>query len=86
MSSGYENTPIIKVISFIVLILTFFSSSSYLSLSFDINKIIHGEIYRLITCHFIFSSMGSAFVGLLLLYSCRHFERYNIHNYIYNSF
>ena len=78
MSIGYENTPIIKVISFLVLIFTFFSSSSYLSSSFDINKITYGEIYRIITCHFIFSSMGSAFVGMLLLYSCRHFERYCI--------
>jgi len=87
MSIGYENATIIKIITLLVLILTLSFSSSYISLSFNINKIIHGEIYRLITSHLVFSSMASAFVGLLLLYSCRHFERYNHHyNYHYEYY
>ena len=35
----------------------------------------HGEVWRLFTSQIIFRNKAQAIVGLILLYSCRQFER-----------
>jgi len=41
----------------------------------DLYKVIHGEIWRLITTHLVFRNPAQLIVGLMVLYSLRGFER-----------
>jgi membrane associated rhomboid family serine protease len=42
----------------------------------DVERILsHGEISRVITSSFIFENKAEALVGVILLYTCRQFER-----------
>ena len=41
----------------------------------NFQKLSQGEIWRLATSHFIFSHTAQVLVGIILLYTCREFER-----------
>lgn len=41
----------------------------------DLYRLLHGEVWRLITSFFVFQGSAQAIVGLILLYTCRQFER-----------
>jgi membrane associated rhomboid family serine protease len=72
--SGFENTPITKVISFAALSLGLFLGQSH-SITFDYTEIFSGHVSRLITSQLAFENMAQTIVGLMLLYSFRTIER-----------
>src|ERR1700740_885090 len=41
----------------------------------DLERLMHGEVWRLITSQLIYRNKAQAIVGLILLYSTRQFER-----------
>lgn len=41
----------------------------------DLYRLLHGEVWRLLSSFFVFQSSAQAIVGLILLYTCRQFER-----------
>ncbi len=41
----------------------------------DIQQVLNGEIWRLASSQIVFRNKAQAIVGLILLYSCRQFER-----------
>ncbi len=41
----------------------------------DLFHVLHGEVWRLITSFFVFQNSAQTIVGLILLYTCRQFER-----------
>ena len=41
----------------------------------DLHRLMRGEIWRLITTHFVFRNPAQLMVGLIVLYSLRGFER-----------
>lgn len=41
----------------------------------DLMKVLNGEVWRLISNNFVFKNSAQLIVGLILLYSLRHFER-----------
>lgn len=43
-------------------------------LAFDFSRIVKGEVWRLVTSHFVFSSSPELLVGLMLLYFLRQFD------------
>jgi membrane associated rhomboid family serine protease len=51
--------------------------SWYLRLLFlaDLFHLLHGEVWRLVTSFFVFQNSAQTIVGLILLYTCRQFER-----------
>lgn len=70
-----DSIPITQSLSFLTLILSFFYGGGQF-VSFDLEAILlHGQIYRILLSHIIFSSMSQTILGLVLLYTCRHFER-----------
>eukprot|EP01038_Epipyxis_sp_PR26KG_P016494 gene16494-22514_t len=73
MSSGYENAPITKVLSVLTAILSIIVSPY--SAQLDLPHLYRGELWRLISGQLIFQSLPQTVVGLILLYTCRQFER-----------
>ncbi len=41
----------------------------------DVERVLQGEVWRLATSQIIFRNKAQAIVGLILLYTCRQFER-----------
>jgi len=73
MSTGYSHAPLIQVISITTLI--FSTAFKVSNVELDLYKVIHGEIWRLITTHLVFRNPAQLIVGLMVLYSLRGFER-----------
>lgn len=72
----YENCPTVQAASLLAFCGAVFVPRAFESLSFDLPQILqHGEVYRIFASSFVFKDMGQTFYGLVLLYSCRHFER-----------
>lgn len=71
----YENCPTVQVTSLVAFCGAVFVNRPFETLSFNLPQILHGEVYRLFVSSFVFKDMGQTFYGLVLLYSCRHFER-----------
>jgi membrane associated rhomboid family serine protease len=74
MSLGYENAPLIQLISVFTILLGWFHGSSKI-LSLDLFKIGDGQLWRLLSSQMIFESTAESIVGLMLLYTFRQFER-----------
>ena len=74
MSMGYENAPIIQVVSAFTILLGWFHGSSNIS-SLDLFKLGKGEFWRLLLSQLIFENTAETVVGLMLLYIFRQFER-----------
>ena len=74
MSLGFDGAPVTQILSIIVLLTSLFFGSSSLIMMDDIPSIAD-TIWRLLLSQLIFSSMAQTFVGLLLLYCFRQFER-----------
>ena len=74
MSVGYENTPIIQVLSGFTLLCGWFFGSSDIAV-LDLFKLGQGQISRLFFSQIIFENTAETVVGLLLLYMFRQFER-----------
>lgn len=74
MSMGYENAPIIQVVSAFTILLGWFHGSSNIS-SLDLFKLGKGEFWRLLLSQLIFENTAETVVGLMLLYILRQFER-----------
>jgi membrane associated rhomboid family serine protease len=75
MSFGFENAPTTQVISILVMIFSVFVDKSLLVGAGFPAMLGFGELYRLFTSQFCFESSAETFVGLLLLYIMRKFER-----------
>lgn len=74
MSLGFENAPITRFLSLSVfLVSAIFSESPDIPL--DLNSIVKGEVWRILSSSFVFGNMAQTFCGLILLYNCRQFER-----------
>lgn len=71
---GYENAPIIQVVSAFTILLGWFHGSSNIS-SLDLFKLGKGEFWRLLLSQLIFENTAETVVGLMLLYIFRQFER-----------
>ena len=73
-SSTIENAPITLILTAAILIesLTLGSSSV---VSLDLSGLYRWEIWRLFSSQCVFSNMAQTFIGLLLIYICRQFER-----------
>ena len=74
MSVGYENTPIIQIISGITLLLGWFFGKANIA-ELDFYAIGQGNIWRLLFSQLIFENTAETVVGLMLLYIFRQFER-----------
>ena len=74
MSIGYENTPIIQLLSGLTLLCGWFFGSSDIAV-LDLFKLGQGQISRLFFSQIIFENTAETVVGLLLLYMFRQFER-----------
>ena len=74
MSVGYENTPIIQIISGITLLLGWFFGKANIA-ELDLYAIGQGNIWRLLFSQLIFENTAETVVGLMLLYIFRQFER-----------
>jgi hypothetical protein len=76
MSIGFENAPSTQVIFILVMVFSVFVDKSVLvGLGYPA-MLGFGELYRLLTSQFCFESTAETFVGLLLLYMMRIFERH----------
>ena len=76
MSFGFENAPSTQVIFILVMVFSVFVDKSVLvGLGYP-TMLGFGELYRLLTSQFCFESTAETFVGLLLLYMMRIFERH----------
>lgn len=73
MSAGYSHAPVILVISIVTLI--FSTALKVSNVDLDLYRLMRGEIWRLITTHFVFRNPAQLMVGLIVLYSLRGFER-----------
>jgi len=73
MASGFENAPIVRMVSVTVFIMSTALRSSNVAL--DMYRIMQGDWWRLFTSFFVFQNTAQAIVGLIILYSCRQFER-----------
>lgn len=72
---AYENAPIVQSLSILTIILSYTMSSSssiYLDAEMTFE---HIQLWRVVTSQLIFRNTMQAIVGLILLYSCREFER-----------
>ena len=74
MSVGYENTPIIQIISGITLLLGWFFGKANIA-ELDLYAIGQGNIWRLLFSQLIFENTAETVVGLMLLYIFIQFER-----------
>lgn len=75
MARLYEGCVLIQLVSLSALLGMVFMKNPDGLLSFSVARILSGEVYRLFFSSFIFGDMGQTFYGLILLYSCRQFER-----------
>lgn len=76
MTSGFENCPISLGLSVIVTTATLFRGNSAPGrYGIDTSALLGGNISRLFTGHFCFSSVPQMFIGVMLLYTMRQFER-----------
>jgi len=73
MSAGFENAPITLAVSASVLLLSTTLKSA--SVSLDIYRLLEGQVWKLPASFFIFQNSAQMIVGLILLYTCRQFER-----------
>lgn len=48
---------------------------TYLLCTLDVDRLLAGELWRLLTGHLIFPSTSQALFAVILFYSYRHFER-----------
>ena len=72
---GYDNAPVVQSLSGLTLILSYTMSRST-SIYLDSESTFeHLQVWRVITSQLIFRNTMQAIVGLILLYSCREFER-----------
>lgn len=75
---GFVNAPVTKFVLFIVVTTTLFgpilSSQRRLVLSAD-EVFTRGQVWRLVTHNFVFSTPGELLFGVILLYYFRQFER-----------
>lgn len=74
MTTGFENTPIIQLISANILLFGWFFSSSQI-ISLELFKLGEGQLWRLLSSQFVFENLAQTVVGLILLYTFRQFER-----------
>eukprot|EP01035_Chromulina_nebulosa_P017009 gene17009-22511_t len=70
---GFENAPVTRGLMFLVLISSLTIGS--VDISFDLNRILTGELWRLLVSHISFNNMAQAVVGSITLYTLRIFER-----------
>uniref|UniRef100_A0A7S0XF64 UBA domain-containing protein n=1 Tax=Chromulina nebulosa TaxID=96789 RepID=A0A7S0XF64_9STRA len=70
---GFENAPVTR--GFIVLVLFSSLTIGSVDISFDLNRILMGELWRLLFSHIAFTNMAQAVVGSITLYTLRIFER-----------
>ena len=75
MAIGYEGAPVTQVLSVIILAFSLFLRSYHDALLFDYNRVLQGQVLRLLCSQFIFANTAQTFVGLSLMYVCRQFER-----------
>jgi hypothetical protein len=74
MSSGFDQTPTTKVISCFVLLSGVFLGTNE-RIGFNLNSLFNGNIIEILLSQIVFRNMAQTFVGLILLYTCRQFER-----------
>ena len=82
MAAGFENAPLTQFISIVTAVLTIYinryghidSISEYFGI--NVKKIFFdNEYWRLLTSQFIYSHIGQLVISLIILYTCRQFER-----------
>lgn len=75
--SGFVNAPVTKVVVVLVVVLTLFGSilGSHTRLVLSLPALLDGQVWRLLTQHFVFSTPGELLFGIVLLYYFRQFER-----------
>jgi hypothetical protein len=75
--SGFADAPITKALLFFtaVLSVTVHISQWHETVSLDAQKVLSGEVWRLGTCHYMWTDMGATLSGSIVLYSLRHIER-----------
>ena len=73
-SSTLENAPITLILTAAILIESLTLGSSSI-VSLDLSGLYRWEIWRLFSSQCVFSNMAQTFIGLLLIYICRQFER-----------
>jgi hypothetical protein len=71
---AYEGSPCIYVLSIVYFLCGIFLRQYASLLAFDYSKIVDGEVWRLITSHFVFSTRSELIVGLVLLYFLKQFD------------
>jgi len=74
MAALYDHTPVTLGLSVVTLIFSYWYGQSDI-LSLDGDKVMQGQVWRLITGQLTFPNMSATIVGLLLLYFFRFFER-----------
>ena len=76
MNVGYENAPVVQSLSILTLILSY-AMTDHSQIDLNSNSLFTHpiQIFRLFTSQLVFRNKAQAIVGLILLYSCRDFER-----------